>query len=369
MTLEEALRANPFTPVFGKVPPFMAGCESIIDAVVSAFESSGNSPDLCSIFVGARGTGKTALLTYLSNEAERLGWVTANVTAEDGMLEDVLQRCRESAAHLLPAPSKRRLTGIDLAPLGGASWEYLDGEPSNWRTRMNALLDALAERDTGLLITVDEVNPNLDEMIRLVTAYQHFVREGRNVALLMAGLPHRVSALLSGASTSFLRRAARHNLGPVPSYEVEESLRLTVESGGRDIENNALSEAVDAIDGFPFMMQLVGYRSWNAAGTNNTIGVDAVKRGVGLARKELADRIFEATMAELSKGDVAFLRAMAKDDGPTLRGDLTKRLNRSSSYVSTYKKRLLEAGLIEEPERGILRFALPGFRTYLRERS
>ncbi len=73
--------------------------------------------------------------------------------------------------------------------------------------------------------------------------------------------------------------------------------------------------AVEAIDGFPFMLQLVGYRSWNSAGSSDVIGTEDVHRGIRLAREELGDRILRATLSELSKGDLAFLRAMAEDEG------------------------------------------------------
>lgn len=56
------------------------------------------------------------------------------------------------------------------------------------------------------------------------------------------------------------------------------------------------------------------------------------------------------------------------DEGATSRADLTARLGKSSSHVSTYKKRLLEAGVIEEPQRGTFTFALPGFAEYVRAR-
>lgn len=55
-------------------------------------------------------------------------------------------------------------------------------------------------------------------------------------------------------------------------------------------------------------------------------------------------------------------------DGPTRQADLKERLGKPSSHVSTYKKRLLEAGAIEETRRGVLRFALPGLREYLRSK-
>ncbi|MFR7669486.1 MAG: hypothetical protein ACLU0O_00640 [Collinsella sp.] len=75
----------------------------------------------------------------------------------------------------------------------------------------------------------------------------------------MAGLPFRVLALLTGKSTSFLRRAAQHSLGSISPTEVK-AFRLTIEDGGKTISDEAIDLAAKAIDGFPFMFQLVGYR-------------------------------------------------------------------------------------------------------------
>lgn len=55
------------------------------------------------------------------------------------------------------------------------------------------------------------------------------------------------------------------------------------------------------------MLQLVGYRSWNAAGAAKTIDINAIERGVRLAQEELEDRVFDTTITELSRGDRAFL--------------------------------------------------------------
>lgn len=77
--------------------------------------------------------------------------------------------------------------------------------------------------------------------------------------------------------------------------------------------------------------------------------------------------MFDATLSELSKGDIAFLQAMLEDNGPSQRANLVTRLGKGTSHISTYKKRLLEAGVIEEPQSGIFTFALPGFREYLEE--
>lgn len=359
------LQSNPFTPVFGKVPLYLAGRGGIIDDSLTTLDNPDNSPDRCTMFVGARGSGKTALITYLAQEARARGWIASNVTATKGMLEDILQQAIAASSHLIDNASSVHLASVSVAALGSVGFTRDQAAPANWRTRMNSLLDQLAKTGTGLLITVDEVDPSLDEMISLVTTYQHFVREDRRVVLLMAGLPHRISALLSGESTSFLRRAARKSLGPIPSYEVEEAFRSTVMDGGKRIDEDALQTAVERIDGFPFMLQLVGYRSWNASHDEGVISIDHVRQGVGLAQEELESRVFDATLSELSQADIEFLLAMSQDDGKTLQANLKTRLAKSPSHVSIYKKRLLEAGVIDEPVRGKLVFALPGFKDYL----
>lgn len=102
-------QTNPFTPMFGKVPTYMAGRELLIDEMVQAFELPDSNPNLCSIFVGARGTGKTALLTYLGYRAQQEGWIVADTTASRGMLDDILQRIGDAASHLLPLIARGNL--------------------------------------------------------------------------------------------------------------------------------------------------------------------------------------------------------------------------------------------------------------------
>lgn len=369
MTAAQYKQSNPFTPVFGKIPAVMAGREAIIEDMLDAFEGNGSSPDLCSIFTGARGTGKTALLSFLGNRARQSGWIVAETTAHEGMLEDLLQQATMASTHLIDGTPKARLKSIGVAPLGSIEWENTSAPEGNWRTRMTLLLDELAKTSTGVVFSVDEIDGDLDEMAALASTYQLFVRENRKVALLMAGLPFHVSTLLSGKRTSFLRRATRHDLGSIPSYEVKEAFRLTVEEGGKEIDDDALAVAAAAIHGFPFMFQLVGYRSWNASRDAGVITNESIGKGVKIAEEELSARIFNATYGELSDGDLEFLYAMNLSGEETPRDAIVQKTGRTSSWVSSYRRRLLEAGVIEEPRRGVYSFALPGFAEFLAEQG
>lgn len=60
---------NPFTPAFGEVPLYMAGRKVLLDSFVRAFGRQERAPELTTLVSGARGTGKTALLTRIAEEA------------------------------------------------------------------------------------------------------------------------------------------------------------------------------------------------------------------------------------------------------------------------------------------------------------
>lgn len=366
---------NPFRPNFGQVPARMAGRAGLIADLSAAFENGSGDPNRTTILIGARGTGKTALLTYMSSVAGEHGWLSVDAVCDDDMLQDILLQVRKAASHLIdPSQPKAKLAEvsaqISVGGLGGGvgfkrEAASASSEESNWRLEMENILDVLAEKNTGLLITVDEVDPAQSQMVKLASVYQLLVREERPIALFMAGLPHNVSQLLTDKSVSFLRRACQQHLGSIPDYEVADAFQRTAEAAGKHVEPTALDIAAKAIEGFPFMLQLVGYRSWEASAKEETIGVSHVQEGVKLARCDMETRVLKTTLDELSDMSVRFLDAMLADKEVSSTSDIAERLQKSSGYVSTYKRRLMEAGLIEEAGRGKIRFVLPCLHDYL----
>lgn len=361
-------RLNPFTPSFGKIPAILAGRQPLINDLEQALLSSGGDPNLCSLLSGPRGVGKTVLLSYLANQAGSWGWIAANVTARPGMLEDVIERAAEAADEFVERDRKARMTSFAVGSLFGATWEYRDPSSGNWRTRINKLLDALAEHDIGLLITIDEIDPKLDELADFSATYQHFVREDRKVALFMAGLPANVSALLSDRTVSFLRRAAQHQIGRIDDHDVRDALRETIRSSGKEVDEQALDTLVKATDGFAYMMQLVGFRTWAAAEAEPVIRRRHAERGRELATQDFLNGVVKKTCQELSDGDIAFLEAMLPDgDKPSKISDVAERMGKTPGYARVYRTRLVEQGIISVPSRGRVAFDMPLLRDYLME--
>ena len=184
----------------------------------------------------------------------------------------------------------------------------------------------------------------------------------------MAGLPHNVSMLLNDKTVSFLRRAQQERLGRIPDGEVRAALRQTVVECGRTIGDSALDIAVSSIEGFPFLMQLVGFRAWDVNPTRQEVSLEDVQSGVERAKTEMESRILEATYRNLSDGDLLFLKAMLMDDGDSSVAEIGDRLQWSTSQVAQYRRRLIDAGVIGERRRGVIGFDLPYMREYVQNR-
>ncbi len=355
---------NPFTPIFGKVPPYFAGRDRLISDFSTVLVEEESNPLLFSLFSGPRGTGKTALLHYLTNMARERGWIGINTSAIPGMLTDILQRALSDGEHLIDSESPQ-LTSLGISSLFSISWENPKPDTPNWRSSMMFVLDQLAEHDAGLLIAVDEAKATA-EMVELVSVFQHFIGEGRKVALLMAGLPHDVSQLLSHEDISFLRRASLVKLENASLAEASVALRRTIEDHRRTIDPDALDYAAEASLGYPYLIQLIGFRMWACDPFQKNITLRDAQDGVLLARDEYTRGVLVATYSSLSAGDIRFLEAMLVDEGPSSMKDIAERMGVAANYASKYRSRLTEQGIIGKRGRSAVGVDLPFFKEFVK---
>lgn len=361
---------NPFKPTAGATPPLLIGREDALADFDESIDDGPGAPGRLTVFTGPRGVGKTVMLGAVQNIVTEKGWVTIAETATAGMCDRIAHSARRRRAEL-DRHGSPRVKGITLPVIGGGVTFDADepSPPLDLRESVTALLEQLAEHDTGLLITVDEIHrKNIDEIRHLATVVQHLVREDRDVALVMAGLPSAVSDMLSDSVLTFLRRANREELSDVLLEHVRAAFSETITRSGRTITPEALDEAAAATGGYPFMVQLVGYHCWRKA-TGSVIDTAAVGIGIPAARKRLGSTVHAAALADLSAVDRTVLLAIAADDGPARTADIAKRIGESPTYVSVYRQRLIDAAVIEPAGRGLVDFTIPYLREYLREHA
>lgn len=228
----------------------------------------------------------------------------------------------------------------------------------------------------GILLSLDELHHlSKQEVIEFSVTIQHLVREGFNIAVLMAGIPTAVKPLLAGVGganpITFLRRANRIELGRIQDEDVRLGLEQPVIDAGMQWCPNALKLAVSACNGYPFQIQLVGQWSFQSALRQQSVRIDEenARDGVAKALRKLGQLVHEPALADLSDVDRTFLAAMALDDGPSNINDIAQRLGVSAQYAGNYRRRLVDAEMIEVTKTAYVDFALPHLRAYLRDHA
>ena len=355
-----------FQPTFGNRPNQYIGRDRVIEQFIMGLQEPIGSRDRCSLFLGQRGMGKTALLLELSDRAVKLGYVVARVTAHEGMAQAIIEQFQLNGSTFFK-DDKRQLTGMAAGALGfsfGLTFSDVTERQYGFRSKMSLLCDKLAEKDKGALILIDEVRTSA-AMREVASAYQELVGDGKNIAIAMAGLPHAVSSVLNDTVLTFLNRASRVELGLISTNLIRAYYERAFKGIGIKISDEYLDRAALATHGFPYLMQLIGYYLIQYTPDGGTVDAVIMDKAERSSMGDMENNVFKPILNPLSDNDKFFLRAMAKHGDTVSTAKLKVAMGKRGPALQPYRKRLLESGVIEAPRRGELIFAVPYLAEYL----
>lgn len=373
--------ANPFSPSFGISPPVLAGRRDVLNSFDLVFDSL-RSPSYATLLWGLRGTGKTVLLNAVEDRATAQGWVVVSSAAvsRHGLVDQIASKASSLLTALRdehePAP-RRAVTGVSIMGTGiqterVAAPGAAERPAPDLEAALAALGDLLAERGTGLLVTVDEMHVSeIEEIREFGNVFQLVSRRAeRPVAFVGAALPELEGRLLSGEASTFLQRCVRHEIGNLRPSEAATALRQPIEEAGGRIEEDALGIAVEASMGQPYLVQMIGSHVWDdAEDLAEGVTADEVRRAATDATEQFGRHVHGPVWHRLSDLDKRFLAAMLPDAASSTVSDISRRWGHSPPSLSTYRKRLLGVGLISSVGRGRVTFADPTVRRYVHDQA
>lgn len=369
---------NPFSPSFGVSPPVLAGRRAALSGFETVFGNV-RSASYATLVWGLRGTGKTVLLNAFEDRAAAHGWLTVSSAGAmpSGLIDDIAgktSRCLRNFEAEHGSRTGRVVSGLSLGGIGvqtEAAPEAdgpLPAAQHDLESMLAALGDALAERGTGLLITIDELHAaDVSEIRQFGGVFQLVSRRPeRPIAFAGAALPELEDRLMSGPAATFLQRCNRYEIGNLPTSEARTALRAPIEQAGGQIDDAALQLAAEASGGQPYLVQLIGADMWDECSDPIAgIAADDVERAAAGAVRKFGEHVYAPLWRRLSDLDKRFLIAMLDDAGSTSIGDIGRRWQHGSSSLSRYRQRLLSAGLITVVGRGRLAFVHEAARSHI----
>lgn len=334
---------NPFNITFGEPPESLIERYEDINRIRSAFLDE--SPETkVFIITGPRGSGKTTLLTQARKTFKNKGFLTIDLNPYEEMLEQFASKLYEEGKMwklFIQKEFSFSFQGISFSLKG-------KNELNNIHTLIEKMLEYVASKNKRVLITIDDVSTSAN-MKSFVFSYQQWIREKYPLFLLMDGLYENISEIENSKSLTFFLRAPKISLQPLNlasvSYSYQKLLNLN--------EADSIKYA-KLTKGYAYGYQLLGSLLFkNGSPLNNLDEYDL----------KLNENSYSLIWKKLTQRERGILKEMTKSSKQI---DLCNALNMNNGNFQTYKKRLIDKGIIVSTSRGMVSFSLPRFKEFIK---
>ena len=339
---------NPFTLTFGRSPLESVERPVQINEILEAFTADTVNQQMF-IITGVRGSGKTVMMTQISNKLRvDADWVVIELNPATDLLYSMLSKLNSNQVCTELIKSAK----IDLSFFGfGVSIEgtvpITDAE-----TAIIKILEKIKKSGRRLLVTIDEMT-NSESMKVFAGAFQIFVRQELPVFLLGTGLYENIEELQNEKSLTFLYRAPKIQLRPLNNGAIINKYKTIFH-----ISQESASQMAELTKGYPFAFQVLGYLTWNHDGDYHAV-LDEYEQ-------YLSEFVYDKIWSELSAKDRMVAKAIADEKSGKIK-DIRERLGMETNEFNPYRKRLIKKGIVSGEMRGYVYFTLPLFAEYVIE--
>lgn len=339
---------NPFNVSFGKKPIELLSRSEILENITDVFEND-NPKTETYIITGPRGSGKTiALGLIIEHFLKKDDWIVVN-------LNPYLEIHEQIAARIYSNENFKKIFVKKELSIGfkGISFS-ISGEDKvkDIFTLLDKMFTYLKRKNIKLLFTIDDISNN-ENVRAFVYSFQGFLSKGFNVFLLATGLYKNVASLQNNKSLTFLIRAPKLLIKPLNIRAAYLSYKrlLNVSDG------NALRLAKIS-NGYAFGFQLLG----NIMFENNKTVIDDVV--ISQFDIELENKVYSMIWEDLTELEKKIVIFIAKHEGCD-REIINSKLKLKGNSISSYKKSLINVGILSDENRGEFRFYLPRFKEFV----
>jgi len=356
--------SNPFNPSFGKRPVHYLGREEITRSIISSTDDK-NSPWRTTLITGVRGSGKTAMLSDIRINLNKRDAIALYIVPNEVILDSILtQLYRQLPNPISSAIPEFKSISVNLGISVGFEREKKTPYfTDTFSYRIMELMDVYMKLGKHIVFLVDEAQKHTADLRVFISTYQDLVMRDYSVSMVLAGLQSVVSEILNDDVLTFLRRAKQVELENIEFMIVEHEFQKVFLNAGAAISEKTIAKAAAGTNGYPYLIQLVGYYLWEEIQGGNNI--DILDDVFLKSKAELFRNVHKLVFAGLSNRDREFVFAMSEDAGISSVSAIGERMHKQKNFISLYRERLMSAGVVKPCGHGLLCFNYPYMTEFL----
>lgn len=380
-------KANPYRPVAGLMPMYIAGRDEDIKSVEEMFNAlSMNIPTPSIVFSGLRGVGKTVLINKLQSIAEEKDIFCRHIEVEERN-DFISQIATCSQAFLRKVSTKEKFKHLIQKPLDAIKSLVVsfDVEDSTFSLSLqerelyksNSLTQSLTEvfvsigetayrTETPICFFVDEIQyMKQKELGSLIAALHRTNQLGYPIMIVGAGLP-KIYKMLSEEKSYSERLFVYKEIGSLTYEQSFKAIEEPVKKFGVSYTKEAINDIINITKGYPFFIQQFCQIVYNNVNDKIIQKMD-VEKNVDEFFEVLDIVFFRVRYERCSDGEKKFIFAMAKcGELPCTISNIGKQLNKKVRTISPTRAQLINKGIIFSVRHSELDFTVPEFDNYIR---
>jgi hypothetical protein len=315
---------------------------------------------------GPRGVGKTSLIDWADEPISARGLLHVKLEARRGAsLFDLMTRWRIANQVTLTElglnTSTPATTEIELAA-GPLKVRRASPPPAGKDATTDIelvveMIDALAARDSGLVISVDEAQVGGARLVQDISSLLTSARNSQWATnVVIAGL-HSMRKLIApnrrnGGSLGQLERASWLPVSPRLSYDetmfaIVEALQLTGPSWA--LNDDAARHIFELTAGYPYAVQLLGSEIFDQDPEPHQIDIDDVSVAARSFTDKLTQSLFVSRWQQMPPEERRYVHALANllaEGDEVTNAQVADRLGRRPNETTYLRERLLDSGVI-----------------------
>lgn len=378
---------NPYRPGAGTKPKFLAGRDEVMQkAEILIKRVKIGNPQRSLMLYGLRGVGKTVLLNMISDLAQRENYIIAQIemSENDDFRKVISNHIRKILLEISKSGYTKEIIKKALGVFRAFTISIPDGpefkfdidaihgeaDSGDFETDLSDLFVivglAAKEENKHICILIDETQYLQEkDMAALIASCHKISQKELPIVVICAGLPS--IAALTGDAKSYAERL--FEFIPIKNLvDPQDKLALIEPAKSLNVEFafDAIVEAINITEGYPFFIQELGKHTWDLA-ENSPITYNDILKSKQITLKTLDESFFKVRLDRAAGREKKLMYAMAKlGKGPYLMADVAKTLQIKVSSLSPTRATLISKGFIYTPEFGYIDFTVPLFDDFLR---